>query len=83
MRAFQRSEPKSSPEQIFKMVTVHAALALRQQNRLGQVRPGFRADLVAVPCNERDDLFGQIVAFDGDIEWIMVDGRPTTQSGGD
>jgi cytosine/adenosine deaminase-related metal-dependent hydrolase len=83
MRAFQRNEPKSSPEQIFKMVTVNAALALRQQNKLGQVRPGFRADLVAVPCNERDDLFGQIIAFDGDIEWVMVDGRPTTQSGGD
>jgi cytosine/adenosine deaminase-related metal-dependent hydrolase len=83
MRAFHRNEPKSSPEQILKMVTVNAALALRQQNKLGQVRPGFRADLVAVPCDERHDLFGQIVAFDGDIEWIMVDGRPITQSRGD
>lgn len=83
MRVFQRNEPESSPEQIFKMVTVNAALALRQQNKLGQVRPGFRADLIAVPCNERDDLFAQIVAFDGDIDWIMVDGQTTTQSGGD
>jgi cytosine/adenosine deaminase-related metal-dependent hydrolase len=78
MRAFQHVEPESSPEQIFKMVTVNAALALRQQNKLGQIRPGFRADLVAIPCNERDDLFDQIIAFDGNVDWMMVDGRTTT-----
>jgi cytosine/adenosine deaminase-related metal-dependent hydrolase len=75
MRAFQRSEPESSPEKIFEMVTVNPALALRQQNTLGRIRPGFRADLIAISCSEGDDLFGEIVVFDGEIDWMMVDGN--------
>ena len=75
MRAFQRSEPESSPEKIFEMVTVNPASALRQQNTLGRIRPGFRADLIAIPCREGRDLFGEIVAFDGEVDWIMANGR--------
>jgi len=78
MRAFQRREPEISPEKIFEMVTVNPASALRQQNTLGRIRPGFRADLIAIPCREGRDLFGEIVAFDGEVDWIMVNGR--TQS---
>ncbi len=81
MRAFQRSEPESSPEKIFEMVTVNPASALGQQNSLGRIRPGFRADLIAIPCREGRDLFGEIVAFDGEVDWIMVNGRTqSTQS---
>jgi aminodeoxyfutalosine deaminase len=75
MRAFQRSHPEISPEKIFEMVTVNPASALRQQNTLGRIRPGFRADLIAVPCREGRDLFGQIAAFDGEVDWITVNGR--------
>jgi cytosine/adenosine deaminase-related metal-dependent hydrolase len=78
MCAFQRSEPEISPEKIFEMVTVNPASALRQQNTLGRIRPGFRADLIAIPFREGRDLFGEIVAFDGEVDWIMVNGR--TQS---
>jgi cytosine/adenosine deaminase-related metal-dependent hydrolase len=78
MRAFQRSEPERSPEKIFEMITVNPASALRQQNTLGRIRPGFRADLIAIPCSEDRDLFGEIVAFDGEINWMMVNGK--TQS---
>jgi cytosine/adenosine deaminase-related metal-dependent hydrolase len=75
MRAFRDSEPESSPEKIFEMVTVNPALALCQQNTLGRIRPGFRADLIAIPCSEDRDLFGEIMAFDGEINWIMLDGK--------
>jgi cytosine/adenosine deaminase-related metal-dependent hydrolase len=78
MRAFQRSEPERSPEKIFEMITVNPASALGQQNTLGRIRPGFRADLIAIPCGEHRDLFGEIVAFDGEINWMMVNGK--TQS---
>ena len=78
MRPFQRREPEISPEKIFEMVTVNPASALRQQNTLGRIRPEFRADLIAIPCRESRDLFGKIVAFDGEVDWIMVNGR--TQS---
>jgi cytosine/adenosine deaminase-related metal-dependent hydrolase len=81
MRAFQRSEPEISPGKIFEMVTVNPASALRQQNTLGRIRPGFRADLTAIPWREGRDLFGGIVAFDGEVDWTMVNGRTqSTQS---
>ena len=79
MRAFQRNE-QISPEEIFEMATVKAALALRQQNALGRVRPGFRADLIAIPCAESRDLFAEIVAFEDDVGWMMVDGKTVEPS---
>ncbi len=75
MRAFQRSEPGISPDEILKMVTVNPAMALHQENVIGRIRPGFCADLVAVQCSERDNPFEQIVGFDGLIDWIMVNGK--------
>ena len=75
MRAFRRSEPGISPDKILKMVTVNPARALRQENTLGRIRRGFRADLLAVRCNERDTPFEQILEFDGSVDWIMVDGK--------
>jgi len=75
MRAFQRSEPERSPEKIFEMITVNPASALRQQNTLGRIRPGFRADLIAIPCGEDRHLFGEIVAFDRQINWMLINGK--------
>jgi cytosine/adenosine deaminase-related metal-dependent hydrolase len=78
MRAFQRGEPEISPEKVFEMVTVNPASALRQQNTLGRIRPRFRADLISIPSREGRDLFAEIVAFDGEVDWSTVNGR--TQS---
>jgi cytosine/adenosine deaminase-related metal-dependent hydrolase len=75
MRAFQRSEPGISPDEILKMVTVNPAIALRQENIIGRIRSGFCADLIAVQCSDRGNPFEQIVAFDGLIDWIMVNGN--------
>src|SRR6266480_1180901 len=69
MRAFQRSQPGISPDQFLEMVTVNAALALHQENALGRIRPDFQADLVSVPCSGSPNLFEQVVAFDGPIDW--------------
>src|SRR5438552_6566415 len=75
MRAFQRSEPGISPDEILKMVTVNPAMALNQENTLGRIRPGFCADLIAIQSSEHDNPFEQIVGFDGSIDWIMVNGK--------
>ena len=78
MRAFQRNEPGLSPDKIFKMVTVNPALALDQSRHggtLGRIRPGFQADLISIPCSGGANLFEEIVAFDGPIDWVMVNGR--------
>ena len=75
MRAFRRSEPGISPNKILEMVTVNPATALHQENALGRIRRGLRADLLAVRCNERDTPFEQILEFDGSVDWIMVNGK--------
>jgi aminodeoxyfutalosine deaminase len=75
MRAFQRSEPGISPAEILKMATVNPAIALHQENMIGRIRPGLRADLIAIPCGQGSDLFGEIVGFEGQVDWVMVNGK--------
>jgi cytosine/adenosine deaminase-related metal-dependent hydrolase len=75
MRAFQKEFPSVSAEEIFQMVTVNPARALRYENALGQIRPGFGADLIAVPCSTSTDIFEQILAFDAPVSWSMANGN--------
>src|SRR5437773_151332 len=75
MRVFQRSEPGISPDEILKMVTVNPAMALHQENMIGGIRPGFCADLIAIHCGRGPNLFEEIVGFDGEVDWIMVNGK--------
>jgi imidazolonepropionase-like amidohydrolase len=60
-----------SPEQALKSATTIAADLLGAQDRLGQIAPGFAADLVAVegnPLQTIDALFGG-------VRWVMKDGK--------
>jgi aminodeoxyfutalosine deaminase len=75
MRAFRKNFPQVSPGEILEMVTVNPARALRYENALGQIRPGFGADLIAVPCSTSTDIFEQILAFDAPVSWSMVNGN--------
>jgi cytosine/adenosine deaminase-related metal-dependent hydrolase len=75
MRAFQKRFPSVPPQETFRMVTTNPARALRQENELGRIRPGFKADLIAVPCFGSEDVFEQIIAFDGPVSWAMVNGE--------
>ena len=72
MRAFQKNFPRVSPEEIFRMVTVNPARALRQENALGQIRTGFGADLIAVPCSGSTDIFEQIINFQNPVDWVLA-----------
>ena len=74
MRAFQKEFSSVSAEEILQMVTVNSARALRYENALGQIRAGFVADLIAVPCSGSTDVFEQIIAFGG-LPWTMVNGN--------
>jgi cytosine/adenosine deaminase-related metal-dependent hydrolase len=75
MRAFQKSFPNISPNEILRLATVNPACALRYENALGQIRPGFRADLIALPSSGSTDVFEQIIACDAPVSWSMVNGR--------
>jgi cytosine/adenosine deaminase-related metal-dependent hydrolase len=72
MRAFQKEFSSVSAEEIFQMVTVNPARALRYENALGQIRPGFGADLIAVPCSTSTDIFEQILAFNNPVDWVFA-----------
>jgi cytosine/adenosine deaminase-related metal-dependent hydrolase len=75
MRAFQTEFPSVSPEEILRMVTVNPARALRYENVLGQIRPGFGADLIAVPCSGSTNIFEEIIAWDTPVSWAMLNGN--------
>lgn len=81
MRALQRSHPETLPQNILEMVTVNPASALRQQNTIGRISAGLRADLIAIPCHGGRNLFEEIVAFDGGIDWMMIDGKDVNHLG--
>ncbi len=74
MRELMRKEPMLSPSEVLAMATVNAAKAIGQSNKLGRIRPGFQADLIAIPNGQRDVL-GAIVGFEGTVPWMMVDGK--------
>src|SRR5262249_11743550 len=75
MRGFQNEFPSVSTEEMLQMVTVNAATALRQEKVLGRIRPGFCADLVAVPWSGTRDVFEEIIAFEGTVNWMLLDGK--------
>ncbi len=75
MRAFQNESPDVSPEEILQMVTVNPARALRQENALGRIQPGFRADLISIPCSGTGDVFEEVMAFESPVDWILLNGK--------
>ena len=75
MRAFQKEFPTVSPEEILQMVTVNAATALRQGKVLGRIRPGFLADLVAVPWSGTCEVFEEIIGFEHAVDWVLLNGK--------
>jgi len=75
MRAFQKEAPDVPPQEILQMVTVNPARALRQENALGQIRRGCRADLIIIPCNGTGDIFEEIMAFEKPVDWMLLNGK--------
>jgi cytosine/adenosine deaminase-related metal-dependent hydrolase len=76
MRAFQRSWPGVSPEEILSMITVNAAAALGKPDMLGQIRQNFMADLVAIPFGGSfEDLFESLIAHEGPVSFSIIAGK--------
>jgi aminodeoxyfutalosine deaminase len=75
MRAFRCSVPAVSPKEALEMVTVNGGRALGRQQTIGRIRANYFADLIAIPCRGITDVFEEIVAFDGPVDWMMVNGR--------
>ena len=77
MRELLRKEPWISSREALEMATVNAAHAIGQADSLGKISPGFRADLIAIPfARTGTGVFDAIIAFEGTVPWMMVDGKP-------
>ena len=76
MREILRKEASLSPREAVEMATVNSAAAIGQGSRLGQIRPGYHADLIAIPEGQAGtDPFEKIVSFAQTVPWIMVNGE--------
>jgi cytosine/adenosine deaminase-related metal-dependent hydrolase len=76
MRELLRKESWISPREVLAMATVNAAQAIGRTPSLGKIRRGFSADLIAIPAVlSGTDIFDAIVAFEGRVPWMMVDGE--------
>ena len=74
MRELLAKESSLKPRDALEMATVNGAAALGQRNRLGCLRPGAFADMITLPIVGRG-VFENIVAFEGKIPWMMLDGK--------
>ena len=74
MRELLRKYPSVSSRAALEMVTLNGASAVGQPNALGCLAPGAYADMIAVPIAASGDVYENVVAFSGEIPWMMVDG---------
>jgi aminodeoxyfutalosine deaminase len=80
MQLLRDTHPWLAPERILEMTTTNPARALQQDSVLGKIRPGFQADLIAIPIeNLGGNIFEEVIAWDGPVEWMLVAGSPTPQ----
>jgi cytosine/adenosine deaminase-related metal-dependent hydrolase len=77
MRELLRKEPWISPREVLEMATINGARAIGRARSLGKIRPGFMADLIAIPVaiSRNEDAFNAIIAFEGTAPWMMVNGE--------
>jgi cytosine/adenosine deaminase-related metal-dependent hydrolase len=74
MRELLRKHPSVSPREALEMVTINGAVALGQLNVLGCLAPGAYADMIALPISTGSNVYENVVAFSGDVPWMMIDG---------
>jgi cytosine/adenosine deaminase-related metal-dependent hydrolase len=74
MRALLEQNPGVTPQIAVEMATLNGAAALGRQDRLGCIRTGASADLIAV-SHSQNDVFESIVAFDAPVPWMMLRGE--------
>lgn len=76
LRCAARRHPEVATETILKMATINPAKAIGMGGRLGEIRAGAEADLIAIPCAGRpESLHEAVLGHAGPVHWMMVGGR--------
>jgi cytosine/adenosine deaminase-related metal-dependent hydrolase len=81
LRTFQKSQPIVSPTEILKMVTIKSARALNAADRLGRLKSGFFADLIAIPeSSSKSDVYETVIDSQNSVSWMMIGGKVSASS---
>lgn len=78
MQKLAENEPSLRPQEILAAVTVNPAFALGEAGRLGVLRKGAWADLIAVPCEVKPvAAYAAVVAYTKRVPWVHIGGVET------
>ncbi len=76
MRTLAAGSSDLAPAEILRMATVNGAAALGMGGRAGELAPGTRADLIAVPLNEPERTAEEnILQHRGQVTASLIGGR--------
>jgi cytosine/adenosine deaminase-related metal-dependent hydrolase len=75
LRAFAAWHPQFTPAELLATITLHPARALAHAGRLGCVRAGAWADLVAFPCGDEANIYAEVLGCREPVSWMMVHGN--------
>jgi cytosine/adenosine deaminase-related metal-dependent hydrolase len=76
MREFRHMHASIPAENVLAMVTANPAKAIQAEDFLGKIRPGYQADMIAIPAtSEAASAYESIINFTGDVSWIMIGGE--------
>lgn len=76
LRRLRATKPWLNEEQLLATITTHPAKALCLAGRLGTLRPGAFADLIALPVSGNPGtVHREIIDFKQPIPWMMIDGQ--------
>lgn len=76
MQCAAQRHPDVAPKTLLEMVTLNPAKAIGYGGRLGEIRVGAEADLIAVPhAGRMEHLQETILKHPGPVDWIMVGGK--------
>jgi len=80
MRLFAQANPTVRPSEVLSLATDRAAEALGEGKSLGQVRPGYLADLIGVPApshlpRDPEELAEWVIHHQGPVSFSMVNGE--------
>lgn len=86
MRALAEAHPQLAPAEILRMATLDAAAAIGRPGRIGEIRAGAEADLIALDigaeaCHD-PEIAARILGHRGGADWMMTGGRIAGRAGG-
>ncbi len=75
MTCLATSESAPQPIEILRWATINGAKAIFRSNDLGQLKGGFKADLIAIPFNGPITKASEaVVSFDGEVSFSIING---------